>query len=57
MFKFATALGETGNALVAVYDFENMVTYLAYSEYAKSVNAYERPVFKLNLTELFNIEV
>jgi len=43
--------------MVAIYDYEDMTAYVAYSEYNTTINAYERPFFKLNMTELWNYEI
>mmetsp|Transcript_10228 Transcript_10228/g.8783 ORF Transcript_10228/g.8783 Transcript_10228/m.8783 type:complete len:92 (-) Transcript_10228:198-473(-) len=53
LFRVSTALGETGNNMVAVYDFNDMTTYIAYSDYEANIDAFKRPLFKLNMTEWF----
>jgi len=54
LFTQAAPLHETGNAQVVVYDFENETVYLSYSDPATETMAYNRPLVKLNMTELLN---
>ena len=55
LYQTSAALLETGDTLLAVYDFSAQEVYLAYSDYLSGTPAYVRPMVLFNMTELFNI--
>jgi hypothetical protein len=57
LYQTSAAQLQTGDTLLAVYDYQEQLTYLAYPDFWTGVPAYERPMVLLNMTELFNIEV
>jgi len=53
LYRYAAPLMNTGDTLLAVYDFWEQIVYLSYSEYKSGTPAYVRPMTVLNMTELF----
>jgi hypothetical protein len=57
VFRQLAPLDQTGDTMVAVYDFGNNVVWLSFSSPEKGIPAYERPPFFLNMTQLFALGV
>jgi len=55
MFRTVAPLKNTGNAMLAIYDFVPQIAYLSYGNYTTSNPGYNRSMNILNMTQLFNL--
>jgi len=57
VFRQLAPLDQTGDTMVAVYDFGNNVVWLSFSMFEKGIPAYLRPPFYLDFNKLFALKV
>jgi len=55
LFYNTGATSQTGDSMLAVYDFQKQEVLLSFAEYGTWVPAYSRPAMFLNMTQLFNL--
>lgn len=56
LYRQAAPIHQTGDTMVVVYDFENETVYYAGSDPVAGIQAYLRPLVKLNMAELLTRE-
>lgn len=56
LFRISTAMGETGDTMISVYDFSTMSIHVAYSQYKTGKTAYTRPFFYFKIEDLLDLD-